>query len=337
MQNRNDRWQYLIVALMVLARVIMGIIEPDAAQAANFGSLTDNGTAAYMGIGIAVPVGPLHIYSTTSTQPETIDLSGAGPLTAQWNNWGPGGSASGTGFLARFSRGTKASPADVQVGDRLGFNVFGGMAGGVFKHTAAIEAVVDSGAVSGTSLPTYMRFLTTPNGATARVERMRVTGDGNVGIGTATPTAKLEVNGAVKVSGSINRQPTNPPLFRWLPVKVLATYTVTGANPYGIAFDGTNMWTANGSGDSVTKITPAGDNTTYTGNGAGPDAIAFDGTNMWTANYSGNSVTKITPSGVAENYTVAASSPYGIAFDGTNMWTANYSGNSVTKILVITQ
>jgi len=33
--------------------------------------------------------------------------------------------------------------------------------------------------------------------------------------------------------------------------------------------------------------------TTYTGTGAAPFGIAFDGTNMWTANYSGSSVTKI--------------------------------------------
>jgi len=33
--------------------------------------------------------------------------------------------------------------------------------------------------------------------------------------------------------------------------------------------------------------------TTYPGTGAGPIAIAFDGTNMWTANANSKSVTKV--------------------------------------------
>jgi len=74
----------------------------------------------------------------------------------------------------------------------------------------------------------------------------------------------------------------------------MTTYTGTGSGPYGIAFDGTNMWTANYGGSSVTKITPSGTMTTYTGTGANPLAIAFDGANMWTPNQGNNSVTKIT-------------------------------------------
>ncbi|PJC22028.1 MAG: hypothetical protein CO060_01965 [Candidatus Yonathbacteria bacterium CG_4_9_14_0_2_um_filter_43_16] len=120
-----------------------------------------------------------------------------------------------------------------------------------------------------------------------------------------------------------------------LSIGTMTTYTGTGAAPSGIAFDGTNMWTANPRGYSVTKITPTGSMTTYAGTGAAPFGIAFDGTNMWTANYSGNSVTKITPTGSMTTYTGTGAAPFGIAFDGTNMWTANYSGSSVTKIQAI--
>jgi len=86
--------------------------------------------------------------------------------------------------------------------------------------------------------------------------------------------------------------------------------------------------------NSVTKITPTGTMTTYSGTGTQPYGIAFDGTNMWTANYGGNSVTKISPTGTMTTYTGTGSNPAAIAFDGTNMWTANMEGNNVTKVLV---
>ena len=40
--------------------------------------------------------------------------------------------------------------------------------------------------------------------ATGNSERLRVDTSGNVGIGTATPSAKLDVNGSVRASGVIN-------------------------------------------------------------------------------------------------------------------------------------
>ena len=45
-----------------------------------------------------------------------------------------------------------------------------------------------------------------------------------------------------------------------------------------------NMWTTDYGGNSVTKVFPNGTMTNYTGTGSGPYGIAFDGTNMWTAN-----------------------------------------------------
>jgi hypothetical protein len=39
---------------------------------------------------------------------------------------------------------------------------------------------------------------------TSNVDRMRIDGSGNVGIGTASPTAKLDINGSAKVAGNID-------------------------------------------------------------------------------------------------------------------------------------
>ncbi|MDR3556254.1 MAG: YncE family protein [Syntrophobacteraceae bacterium] len=60
--------------------------------------------------------------------------------------------------------------------------------------------------------------------------------------------------------------------------------------------------------------------------------IAYDGANIWVANYSRNSVTKLraTDGSLVEAYKVPG--PWGMAFDGKNIWVANYSDDTVTKL-----
>jgi hypothetical protein len=215
-------------------------------------NLTWDNTNKRLGIGTASPEAPFHIYSTTSTQPETLDLSGVGPLTAQWNNWSGGGGMSGSGFLARFSRGTKQASANVAVGDRLGFNVFGGWVG-AWYHTAAIEALVDAGAVSAASLPTYMRFSTTPEGSTTRVERLRISANGRVGIGTTNPEPKLEVVEDVGNGPAIGGRNTTSDTLGALAYSTYGAYgySPTGTGVEGYSTSGTGVYGGSSSGTGV--------------------------------------------------------------------------------------
>ncbi len=76
--------------------------------------------------------------------------------------------------------------------------------------------------------------------------------------------------------------PADPPLSR----------------PYGVAFDGINIWVTNGGGNAVSKINPNGvapGTPTNDTTGTGPRGVAFDGTNIWVANYGSNTVSKIIP------------------------------------------
>ena len=143
-----------------------------------------------------------------------------------------------------------------------------------------------------------------------------VTGDPKVYTATFTPTALTE-------------EPTNSiritPNSRVIPS--------VGNMPYGIAYDGTNMWAVSTNLPGVSKITPSGEVTNYTIGGINPYAIAFDGTNMWITSIAGDSVKVIDPTGTEiHSYSMGyLSGPFGIAFDGTNMWTAN-GNDSVSKI-----
>jgi DNA-binding beta-propeller fold protein YncE len=61
--------------------------------------------------------------------------------------------------------------------------------------------------------------------------------------------------------------------------------------------------------------------------------IAFDGTNVWVANQSGNTVTELsaTDGSLLGTFKVG-SVPQGVAFDGVNIWVVNLVGNTVSKL-----
>ena len=86
----------------------------------------------FVGVNTVAPTGALEVY-TTALNPVQVQMDGPvnTALTMQLDNYGvTGGTSSGSGFLGRFANGTKAAPANVTSGSRLGFNVFGGWAGG---------------------------------------------------------------------------------------------------------------------------------------------------------------------------------------------------------------
>ncbi|MCX7638744.1 MAG: tail fiber domain-containing protein, partial [Cyclobacteriaceae bacterium] len=65
---------------------------------------------------------------------------------------------------------------------------------------SSISFEVD-GTVAGTSVPGRVVFATTPTGSSTVTEKMRLTNDGRLGIGTINPSALLDVNGTANLRG----------------------------------------------------------------------------------------------------------------------------------------
>ena len=108
-----------------------------------------------------------------------------------------------------------------------------------------------------------------------------------------------------------------------------------GAVPYGIAFDGTDIYVSNYAGNTVSVIDPTTSQVTHTITGFnGPYGIAYDGTDIYVTNANSGTVSVIDPETKAVMGTPigVGTSPYGIAYDGTNIYVTNNSDDTVSVI-----
>jgi hypothetical protein len=109
-----------------------------------------------------------------------------------------------------------------------------------------------------------------------------------------------------------------------------------GTDPNEIAFDGTNLWTANiGPPGSVSIITPQAAPpypvTTVTTGFTQPAGIFYDGAHIWVTDKAGK-LFKLDGSGnIIQTVTVGAGGGYPV-FDGANIWVPNVNDNSITVV-----
>ncbi len=67
--------------------------------------------------------------------------------------------------------------------------------------------------------------------------------------------------------------------------------------------------------------------------GAAPYGLAYDGANIWTANFGSSNVTKLRASdGTLQGTFPVGGSPSYVIFDGANIWTTDEGTNTVTKL-----
>lgn len=144
--------------------------------------------------------------------------------------------------------------------------------------------------------------------------------------------------GVVEVAGKIFATGASSPgnlyvLDPTVPGVVTVAASNLGNLPMGIAFDGTNLWTAN-NGGSVSIITPQSPYTvtTVTSGFTAPSGIVYDGAHIWVTDGTAGKLFQLNGSGGIVQTVNVGAGPGNPAFDGTNIWVPNSVDNTITVI-----
>jgi hypothetical protein len=211
------------------------------ATTANTGAFTNlSYTGTFTGGTGVIAIGTNQIYKDasgnvgigTSSPSAQLNVSGAGQTTA---NLTDAGSKLGTIY---------AYSPNAGVGD--GGAILLGAASSVGQTTPqwAIKALLVSGGVNGRGDLAFSRRVNTSD--TALTEAMRIDSSGNVGIGTSSPTGKLDVAGTIKTLGyTVATLPTGVVGARAYVTNALAptfgaTVVTGGAVTIPVFYNGTN-------------------------------------------------------------------------------------------------
>ena len=159
--------------------------------------------------------------------------------------------------------------------------------------------------------------------------------------GATAATGVLPAMGKVFVTGQVGGPGR---LYRIDPSQAAGVVTtvatsiggVTGGTPWGLAFDGSNIFTANGSG-SISIVTPGPGipwavSTVTTGFVSPRGGFAFDGANLWVTDAFGSTLLKLDGAGAILQTVTVGSYPLFPVFDGTNIWVPNNFDHSLTVV-----
>jgi len=128
--------------------------------------------------------------------------------------------------------------------------------------------------------------------------------------------------------------PLKVALLKWYGANTVPTTFAVGNQPYGVAFDGANVWVANFADNTVSKVrvTDGAVLGTFPAGGFEPYGVTFDGANVWVSNLDRGTVTKLRASdGKLLTTVTVGANPGWMAFDGANLWVP-YGNNTVAKI-----
>lgn len=118
--------------------------------------------------------------------------------------------------------------------------------------------------------------------------------DGPAGApGPQGPTGATGPAGPAGPQGPPSPNALQVAILHWYPANI-TTQIPVGNGPYGIAYDGSDMWVVSQTDNSVTKLRASdGANLGTFPVGHAPISVAFDGANVWVTNRNDNNVTKL--------------------------------------------
>jgi hypothetical protein len=186
-------WRLIYVVVFFMAAITAG---PFTAYGTNMLEVTDaNSNTQFLvtdtglvGIGTASPLYQLHV-SSNGTPPTRGIVSSYHCDSVQ-----------AAAFQLQKSRGSETAPLTVQNGDFLGA-IHADVYDGTTYLTTASIMFNSNGTVAVGSVPTDIVFMTGSSNS-SRLEKMRLTSAGNLGIGTPTPTNPIQLaSGAYVTTG----------------------------------------------------------------------------------------------------------------------------------------
>jgi hypothetical protein len=150
-----------------------------------------------VGIGTTAPGYPFHIYNTTTRSTNSGSYADFG--IESFNNTGWQGSRL---YFGR-ARGTVTAPLAVLNGDYIGWLDFYGHDGTTVQRSGQLVLIANGAPSSGIVPGAFLFNLAGADGVNS--ERMRISSNGNVGIGTSTPNDMLDVNGFSIFGASVEK------------------------------------------------------------------------------------------------------------------------------------
>ncbi len=155
---------------------------------------------------------------------------------------------------------------------------------------------------------------------------------GNVGVGTANPVKKLEINSGVSNQSGLRLSQYASTTTDVNVTDVLADVT----SVTGLAFDNAgNCYATNFDGNKVHKISATGVVSDFVVSGLSqPHDIVFgpDG-NLYVSNFTSGIISKITTAGAITTFAAGFSNPVGLVFDMNGfLFVVNYSNGQLSKV-----